>query len=120
MADIIEIEVINPEPQVIEVYVDMNSAQQAIDAAAEAESILEEIQNFNQTSQNNFVRKKIIYTSSLSGTGTIEDQVCEYLLSLPESERTILETDSAWILEIVEGSIPTGRKHNSKFNPKFN
>jgi hypothetical protein len=56
-------------------------------------------------SQNNFVRKLDILEADLSGTGTIEEQICEYILLLPNIERTILETDSKWNVVILDGSI---------------
>lgn len=57
--------------------------------------IMDEILELNPI-QNNIVKVLEIPKVLLSGTGTIEQQICEYVLLLPEIERTILETDSKW------------------------
>ncbi len=54
--------------------------------------------------QNNFVRVIRILESNLNGIGTIQEQICEYILNLPPSQRTILETDSKWNVEILPNS----------------
>lgn len=48
------------------------------------------------TAQDNTVRVLTIQVSNLSGTGTMEQQICDYILALPEEQRTISETDSKW------------------------
>lgn len=45
--------------------------------------------------QDNFVRYLIISPLDLPEDYD-ENDICEYILSLPESERTIIETDSKW------------------------
>ena len=56
--------------------------------------------------QNNYVRVLEIPSSSLSGEGTEEEQICEYILDLPAVERTILETDSKWNIIIIDTPTP--------------
>lgn len=70
--------------------------------------------------QDNFVRVLEIPISSLSGSGTMEEQICEYILSLQETDRTIQETDSKWNVVIVDAITPPAvQVFNSKFNNKF-
>lgn len=45
--------------------------------------------------QDNFVRVLTINENYLPNNYTLED-ICEYILSLPEEDRTIMETDSKW------------------------
>lgn len=45
--------------------------------------------------QNNFVRSIVIQSYNLPSKYTKQD-ICNYVLSLPESQRTVLETDSKW------------------------
>lgn len=54
--------------------------------------------------QNNFVRELIINITALPPNYNIQD-ICNYILSLPESERTILETDSKWNIVIVDPGV---------------
>lgn len=61
------------------------------------------IPNSNNIIQNNFVRVLSINTEDLSGVGSVEEQICSYVLSLPEEQRTIIETDSKWNVEITSG-----------------
>lgn len=68
--------------------------------------------------QNNFVRTLNISTLDLNGIGTIEEQICEYILSLPEEERTIQETDSKWNV-IVNEDIENNRIFNDSFSESF-
>lgn len=53
--------------------------------------------------QDNFVRTVYINTGDLpfSLEDSFEQQICNYILALPEAERTILETDSKWNVVIV-------------------
>lgn len=53
------------------------------------------------SNQNNFVRQLFIDVNDLPPNYTVQD-VCDYILALPESERTILETDSKWNIIIFE------------------
>jgi hypothetical protein len=71
-------------------------------------------------SQNNFVRNLYIYELDLSGDGTIEEQICEYILLLPDAERTILETDSKWNVVIVDTPFIDEGIHTSIFTNVFN
>lgn len=50
--------------------------------------------------QNNFVRQLIISKYDLPDPFTEQD-ICNYILALPEAERTILETDSKWNVLII-------------------
>jgi len=45
--------------------------------------------------QNNFVRQLVISENDLPEDYTEQD-ICDYILNLPDEERTILETDSKW------------------------
>ena len=69
--------------------------------------------------QNNFVRVITIGSSSLSGVGTIEEQICEYILALPEAERTILETDSKTNILITETVAPPPSVYTTQYNSKY-
>lgn len=53
--------------------------------------------------QDNFVRYLLIPPTSLPIEYTEQD-ICDYILSLPESQRTILPTDSKW--NIIIGFLP--------------
>lgn len=68
-------------------------------------------------SQDNFVRVLAIQETDLNGIGSIEQQICDYILALPEAQRTILDTDSKWNVQIVpqEGGIFT-EQFTSQFN----
>jgi len=55
----------------------------------------------SNVSQNNFVRLLKIPENLLSGVGSIKQQICDYILILPEEQRTILETDSKWNVQII-------------------
>ena len=57
------------------------------------------------SAQNNIVRTLKILTTSLSGVGRIEQQICDYILALPAEQRTIAETDSKWNVVITEHSL---------------
>jgi hypothetical protein len=52
--------------------------------------------------QDNFVRSLIINVNNLPSNYTEQD-ICDYILSLPKIERTIAETDSKWNI-IIEDS----------------
>jgi len=56
------------------------------------------------TDQDNSVRVISIVASDLSGIGDIKQQICDYVLLLPDEERTILETDSKWNIQILENA----------------
>jgi hypothetical protein len=47
------------------------------------------------STQDNFVRDLIINENDLP-VGYVEQDICDYILNLPASERTIAETDSKW------------------------
>lgn len=51
--------------------------------------------NFPEVDQNNFVRQLLIERSDLPEPYN-RDDICDYILALPSSERTILDTDSKW------------------------
>jgi len=70
--------------------------------------------------QNNFVRVLTIYKSQLSGVGTIEEQVCAYILTLPIEQRVILETDSKWNIEIIDDTLLNANLFSPLFNTLFN
>lgn len=72
--------------------------------------------------QNNFVRTLTVNVSDLSGTGTIEQQICDYILSLQQVQRTIVETDSKWNIILTDEGLPPPafRIHSAEFNTKFN
>jgi hypothetical protein len=53
--------------------------------------------------QNNFVRDLFIDINDLPVDYSLQD-ICNYILALPEVLRTILETDSKWNVLILEGS----------------
>ncbi len=53
--------------------------------------------------QDNFVRDLLINVNDLPINYTTQD-ICDYILALPEIERTILETDSKWNIIIFEAS----------------
>lgn len=59
------------------------------------------IPNNAVTDQNNFVRNIIISTYDLPQPYFPQD-IINYILTLPEEERTILETDSKWNIIIVD------------------
>ncbi len=54
------------------------------------------------SAQNNIVRTLEIPNTSLSGVGSIEQQICDYILALPAEQRTIAETDSKWNVVVFE------------------
>jgi len=56
-----------------------------------------------QVDQDNFVRRLKIFDTDLPNNYTKQD-ICDYILSLPEISRTILETDSKWNIVIEEGA----------------
>ena len=45
--------------------------------------------------QNNYVRQLVIRMADLPNNYTLQD-ICDYILTLPENQRTIAETDSKW------------------------
>lgn len=51
--------------------------------------------NFPEVDQDNFVRQLIIEKTDLPSPYD-RDDICDYILALPSSERTIEETDSKW------------------------
>ena len=53
------------------------------------------------TNQNNFARQLLIDINDLPQDYTEED-ICDYILALPDSERTILDTDSKWNIIVIE------------------
>lgn len=55
------------------------------------------------TNQNNFVRQLLININDLPEEYESQD-IADYILTLPESERTILETDSKWNVIIYEAT----------------
>lgn len=57
----------------------------------------------NVLDQNNFVRDLLINIFDLPDPYTLDD-ICNYILSLPASERTIAETDSKWNVIIFQAS----------------
>lgn len=57
--------------------------------------------------QNNFVRDLLINVNDLP-TGYTEQDICDYINNLPDSEKTILETDSKWNVLIIEISSSGG------------
>ena len=70
--------------------------------------------------QDNFVRVLEIPENLLSGIGTEEEQICEYILSLQEANRTILETDSKWNIVITDAIIPpTTSVYSNVYNNKY-
>ena len=70
--------------------------------------------------QDNFVRVLQIPENLLSGVGTEEEQICEYILSLQEANRTILETDSKWNIVITDAIIPpTTSVYSNVYNNKY-
>lgn len=70
--------------------------------------------------QDNFVRVLQIPENLLSGVGTEEEQICEYILSLQEANRTILETDSKWNIVITDAVItPTTSVYSNVYNNKY-
>lgn len=59
-------------------------------------TITENINTINlSVNQNNFVRFLVINPSSLPEEYSEQD-ICDYILSLPASSRTVLDTDSKW------------------------
>lgn len=54
-----------------------------------------------EANQDNFVRQLFININDLPNSYTEQD-VCDYILTLPEEDRTILETDSKWNIVIIE------------------
>lgn len=90
-----------------------------INKLVQAAQYLYENVGVDTPNQNNYVRQLIIDQSSLSGSGTLEEQICSYILALPISERTILETDSKWNVVIVDTPI-VGRIHTNVFTNVFN
>jgi hypothetical protein len=70
--------------------------------------------------QNNFVRVLQIPENLLSGIGTEEEQICQYILSLQQANRTILETDSKWNIVITDTVIPpTTSVYSNVYNNKY-
>ena len=70
--------------------------------------------------QDNFVRVLEIPENLLSGIGTDEEQICEYILSLQQANRTILETDSKWNIVITDAVIPpTTSVYSNVYNNKY-
>jgi hypothetical protein len=70
--------------------------------------------------QDNFVRVLEIPENLLSGVGTEEEQICEYILSLQEANRTILETDSKWNIVITDAiTPPTTSVYSNVYNNKY-
>ena len=68
---------------------------------------------------NNIVKTLSISENLLSGVGTLEEQICNYILSLPENERTILNIHSKWnVLITTENS--SLRVHNQIYNLTYN
>lgn len=55
----------------------------------------EALEEFVEENQNNFVRYLIIPPTALPLEYTEQD-ICDYILALPEDQRTILPTDSKW------------------------
>lgn len=49
----------------------------------------------NSGVQNNFVRQLLINDTDLPDPYTVQD-ICDYILALPDSEKTISQTDSKW------------------------
>lgn len=73
-----------------------------------------------QGSVNNFVRVLNILSSDLNGVGTIKEQIVSYILSLPEAQRTIDQTDSKWNVKIVTPALkPFLRSSENMFSLGF-
>jgi len=92
-----------PEAQALQVKFHKCKTLSAFDMRKIAELIIS-LKNCLESSSgetDNFVRVLSILSTDLSGTGTIEEQICEYILSLPIEERTIQETDSKWNIEVI-------------------
>jgi len=70
--------------------------------------------------QDNFVRVLEIPENLLSGVGTEQEQICEYILSLQEANRTILETDSKWNIVITDAiTPPVTSVYSNVYNNKY-
>lgn len=67
---------------------------------------------------NNVVYNLQINQADLSGTGTTEEQICEYILALPEADRIILKTQSKWNVVLIETAYT--RIHSAVFSSEFN
>lgn len=61
------------------------------------------VENSNNLDQNNFVRQLLIYESDLP-ENYHEQDIIDYILNLPEEERTIKDTDSKWNIIIIDSS----------------
>ena len=71
--------------------------------------------------QNNFVRLLVVEPVNLNGIGTVEQQLCAYILSLTVDKRTVRETDSKWNVvlgKLVYEIINKGKGTITQINPE--
>lgn len=99
-----------------QVYADAEDINLIIDAIDQLASEI----GYGVTPRNNIVNVLTIYENELSGTGTIEEQICEFVLSLPELQRTIDQSFSKWNIVVKQGSASSSRIHTSTFSNAFN